>query len=529
MSFTQNLTWLRNGEVVSGSPDQSLPIGVMNRPLLELLNNDKYLLEQIEAGFKGFAINSGVTTGLTLGIKGGLIGLGKFWHEIPDLTLTLPNNSTVLVLVEAGYFNNSGAPASSFPNNKHMVFYTDMNDPTVGPFASRDGHSAEPLYIVQTVNNQITSIRDVRQAFRAYPVTGMFKNKLINGDFSVWQRHPYPETPITVNSALFPQILGAGAYVGPDRWKIRTGAGTELEITKKQFDNVGNPQVQNPTGLPYGRPQFYLEIEVTVAGAAGTYVVLEQAIENNRVLAGRARTWSLLAKSPDPNKTMTVFLSEKFGAGQSNTVGVKTFNLGSEWGFNWGTDTNLNVRDANQVRYINEQDYDGLSLNIRVPGDQTGIYHVALTQVEESPFPTRFEERHIQQELDLCYRYYETNYDSAYGPGFDCQFDPATCSALFEAGQWLTRDVAASPLSSLPSVNTRFMVRKRAIPTLEWWSLDGTIGKITVVLSSYDRQVVNTFNQTETQTGFPEILVDGLNPSGTEVVSLGFWTADAEI
>lgn len=141
------------------------------------------------------------------------------------------------------------------------------------------------------------------------------KNKIINGDFSIWQRGT------TFN--------GVNNTYAADRWACgrRDGSGATVNVTQQTF-TPGTAPVAGYEG------SYYLRVQQTVAGSGGTYnVPLDQRIEDVRTLAGQTVTLSFWAKA-DTVRGLSVNLEQIFGTGGSGTVygiGGTSFSIGTTW------------------------------------------------------------------------------------------------------------------------------------------------------------------------------------------------------
>lgn len=224
----------------------------------------------------------------------------------------------------------------------------------------------------------------------------MFRNKLINGGFDIWQRG----TSQTSN-----------AYGSDDRWSNEHNGSTKT-VSRQTF-TVGQ------TDVP-GNPKFWSRTVVSSVAGASNFVVKGQKIESVATLSGQNVSLSFWAKA-DATKNMAVEFTQNFGSGGSpsaivNSIGVTTINLTTSWrlytvnttipsisGKTLGTDGN----DSLGVFFWFDA---GSSLNARTNslGQQSGTFDIANVQLEAGDQPTPFEQRPIGQELLLCQRYYET-------------------------------------------------------------------------------------------------------------------------
>ena len=226
-----------------------------------------------------------------------------------------------------------------------------------------------------------------------------FKNKIINGNFDIWQRGISLTDPDREYTA--------------DRWFSDTiatvGAGT---ITRQAF-TLGQ------TDVP-GEPAFFLRHSQTTAASA-TIVYEEQKIEDVRTLAGKKAMLSFRAKA-DKTVNFEGFVIQNFGTGgspsSSATVASLNFTVTTSWqkfefeltfpsisGKTLGTDGNDHINIRPFRHGTGSGDFDIFDLDI------------AQVQLEEGPVATAFEQRPIGEELLLCQRYFEKSYDQGVDPG----------------------------------------------------------------------------------------------------------------
>jgi hypothetical protein len=211
------------------------------------------------------------------------------------------------------------------------------------------------------------------------------KNKIINGDFSIWQRG----TTIT-----------AGTYTA-DRWVITGGAGT---VTRQPF-TPGSAPVSG-----YEAP-YYLNWTITANQQNNEMI---QRIEDARTFAGQTVTLSFWARSTVGSQPQNVAIYQHFGTGGSPSSIAPatlisggspytptaswqrfsfTFTIPSVTGKTFGTnnDSFLWVRPAQMTATTTNTSLD--------------IWGI---QLEAGTVATSFETSTgtIQQELAACQRYY---------------------------------------------------------------------------------------------------------------------------
>ena len=213
------------------------------------------------------------------------------------------------------------------------------------------------------------------------------KNKIINGDFGIFQR----STSATMSADA--------TYYAPDRWKSYFTAGSTTVTWSRQTFTPGAAPVAGYEG------QYFSRISAPSSfGATGEFGMY-QPIENVQTLAGQTITVSFFAKA-DSARTSTIFISQNFGSGGSAPVSTLTsqalttswvrysltVTLGSISGKTIGTGSALNV---------------GL---LYTAGNATGapVMDVWGFQVEAGSVATPFQTATgtIQGELAACQRYY---------------------------------------------------------------------------------------------------------------------------
>ena len=216
------------------------------------------------------------------------------------------------------------------------------------------------------------------------------KNKVINGDFGVWQRGT------SFNAAV------ANAF-SADRWSFDYNGGGTRNITQETF-TPGTAPVAGYEG------QYYLKIDQTVAAAGATTATFYTRIENARTFAGQTVTVSFWAKT-DSNRTTASApgLSQSFGTGGSPSSAVVT-NAASTLSFttSWTRYSfNINVPSVSGKTFgTNNNSF--LQLNLRLFLNTTFTFEIWGVQVEYGSKATPFQTATgtIQGELAACQYYY---------------------------------------------------------------------------------------------------------------------------
>jgi Carbohydrate binding domain len=205
------------------------------------------------------------------------------------------------------------------------------------------------------------------------PSYGM-KNRIINGDFKIWQRGTSSSSP--------------GSLIA-DRWYISTGT----TVTGSQSSDV-------PSGFKYS---------LSISGT--NYPQSYQRIESlNCVdLVGKSITISFWAKQTSgagsASLALAIYTADSTDNFSSATgINNATFTGTTGWVQYSTTFTNLPANTVN-------------GLQVLIYANTTGAATFLFTgfQLEAGTVATPFEFRHYGQELALCQRYYETGGDSGGG------------------------------------------------------------------------------------------------------------------
>ena len=219
------------------------------------------------------------------------------------------------------------------------------------------------------------------------------KNKIINGDFGVWQRGT--------------SGFGLGAAFNADRWQFyRDGSGATEAITQQTF-TPGTAPVSGYEG------QYFWRYAATVAGTGGTERSLYTKMEDVRTFAGQTATLSFWAKA-DASRTIIVSLQQNFGSGGSTAVTTSltsqsvttswvrysvTVNIPSIAGKTVGTSSYLQLTMGFPINVIETIDIWGVQL-------ESGSVATPFTTASGS----------IGGELALCQRYYAKSYAQGTAP-----------------------------------------------------------------------------------------------------------------
>ena len=276
------------------------------------------------------------------------------------------------------------------------------------------------------------------------------KNKIINGDFGVWQRG----TSFTPTSQTYTS----------DRFAMTSdGSGATRTITQQTF-TLGTAPVAGY------EEKYFLRYNQSVAGSGGTGNYLYQRIEDVRTFAGQTVTLSFWAKA-DAARVVSLTLGQLFGSGGSPSSQVDT-SLGSvTLTTSWVRYTATVAVPSIAGKTIGT-DSGGLTSSLQVlftyPTNATMTIDLWGVQLEESSVATAFQTATgtLQGELAACQRYYQKSYAQGTNPG----------SATADCGVDIVVPVGGTGAYYFP---TRFPVEMRGTPTITIYDQAGTSGKVT--------------------------------------------------
>lgn len=299
--------------------------------------------------------------------------------------------------------------AATLGNNWHYTVFADGGAVIIDPDASELINGAT-TYTVQD-GNVATIICD-GSAFRIFvsgltgeslnggPVGGML-NAVINGGFDVAKR----------GTTL---AAGTGFKYMTDRW-ARVSAGSTLAFARQEF----------ATGvtIPPGNPRYYGRFTVVSVAGATNYAAIYHAMEDVKTYAGKMVTVTFYAKA-DAAKNIGFELYQWFGLGGSPSsaitgIGAQQCALTTSW---QRFDIVVNVPSiAGKTRGTDNNDHlelvfwldAGSTFASRASsiGQQSGTYDITRISVREGDCRSEvdpFCPRHIEQEEDLCGRYFQT-------------------------------------------------------------------------------------------------------------------------
>lgn len=289
-----------------------------------------------------------------------------------------------------------------------------------------------------------------------------FRNKLINGNFDVWQRG----TSLTFSAT--------NTYLA-DRWKM---GGQSITASQQTF-TVGQTEVP-------GNPRYYFRY---VVGANSQNYEIQQLIEDVRLLAGQTVTLTYYARRTSGTVSIGPRFVQDFGTGgsPSGLVVVNPTQVGSQTlTTSWQKFTyNATLPSISGKTIGTDANTSSTWLSFQIGDTNTGTVEYAQIQVEIGSVATPFEVRPYGTELSLCQRYfYKTNpsdiarcggmagnaYNTTYG--VVCMSLPVTMRATptITRGGTLDNFYEAGVNGTLSAT----IALGTYSPTTLWWELNGS-------------------------------------------------------
>ncbi len=304
------------------------------------------------------------------------------------------------------------------------------------------------------------------------------KNKLINGDFDLWQR-----------GATFNSIANNSYFA--DRWfHFDNGTTETINITRQAF-TLGQ------TDVP-GEPQYFVDFEIATKGDTTT-IRPRQKIEGVRAFAGQTAIVSYYAKATT-GFTARTDLIQNFGTGGSPSANVNTTGNNKSFTTSWQKFTQILSVPSISGKTLGTNNNDRLELVFIFDSVLTGVtISVAQVQFEKGSVATEFEQRLIVLELGLAQRYYQKTF----------QFDTAPVQNV---GDSIGALLAYGDGTGRFDMPWPFATRMRASPTLTTYSplsasadaynlTDATTTPVTTTASPGERGIVyipSTVDATDT-------------------------------
>lgn len=251
--------------------------------------------------------------------------------------------------------------------------------------------NGEPVW--DTVNKRLFMGDGVTQGgVDIAPPVISFKNKIINGNFDVWQRGV---------------SFGNNVYTAD---RFATGNVGSSTVATQQLFTIGQ------TLVPFN-PKYFLRNVITSVAGAGNISYISQKIESVYTFAGQTITLSFWAKS-DASRPMAFEFEQQMGTGGSPSGPVNGFAVGKvNLTTTWQKFTFTATMPSISGKVLGTNNNDNLNLNFYFDaganfnprtnslGQQSGTFDIAQIQVEAGAVATDFEQRPYAMEYVLCLRY----------------------------------------------------------------------------------------------------------------------------
>jgi hypothetical protein len=252
------------------------------------------------------------------------------------------------------------------------------------------------------------------------------KNKIINGDFGVWQR-----------GTSF-SVAGSSAGYTADRWRnAANGTGGTITVSQQTF-TAGTAPVAGYEGT------YFCRYATTVVGTGASYNAFFQPIEDVRTFAGQTVTVSFWAKAA-ATTSVSMTLEQNFGTSGSGTVvtTIPAFSITTSWTrFSYSVAvpsvSGKTIGTGSNLQYV-----------FQLPYATTSTVDFWGTQIEAGSTATAFQTATgtTQGELAACQRYY-----------YRISSDASSTYALFNTGGYFTS-------TTIYSGNIQNPITMRTVPS----------------------------------------------------------------
>jgi hypothetical protein len=266
-----------------------------------------------------------------------------------------------------------------------------LNPTTKGSIVSASATNTPALLAVGNNGETLVADSSTSTGLRYQDNYAAGKNKIINGDFGVWQRGT------TFNA------ITQGHFA--DRFLVdRNGSGATVNVTQQTFP-LGTAPVAGYEG------KFFARIDQTVAGSGATFGSIVQRIENVRTFAGQTVTLSFWAKA---NTNVSLYnvpgIQQFFGTGGSPSGTVTTNGSGTAAALttSWQRFSYQFTLPSIAGKTIGTNNNDFLAIVIRTVLNTAITIDIWGWQLEAGSVATAFQTATgtIQGELAACQRYY---------------------------------------------------------------------------------------------------------------------------
>jgi hypothetical protein len=330
-----------------------------------------------------------------------------------------------------------------------------------------------------------------------------FKNRIINGIMSVWQR-----------GTTFVNPSVGGSFYTADRWGCnRAGDVTGATVSRS---------TSAPTGF-----QYSLALQRTAANTntAGVYLFYSSESSYTYDLAGQTVTLSFWARAGANYSGGTLNTNAYSGTGTDQRVYAYT-----------GSTTLVSYAPTLTTTWTQ------FSTTFTVPSNATEVglqfywtptgtagaddaVYITGVQLEKGSTATAFDYRPYGTELSLCQRYFEKSYDQATLPG--------AVSVLGNGAIAPSSALAGSTAGNITGgMIIPFKVSKRATPTIVTYDYDGTANAVRIQITTDAKKIGVTGIAGIQESGAFQFMTFS-SASAVAIVQgaavLFSWTASAEL
>ena len=258
------------------------------------------------------------------------------------------------------------------------------------------------------------------------------KNKILNGDFNIWQRGAGPF-----------KIAASGSMYTADQWYFQQSTGLTTQSISQQTFTPGTAPV------PGYESQYFLRM--SLSGTQTGYPSFIQKIEDVRTFAGQTVTLSFWAKA-SASGIFNQSISQNFGTGGSSQSyssvcinqnnSFPTLTIGTTWqrySLTWNISSVSGQTIGPNSALIVQSIYWNPGMTLPATIDIWGV------QLEAGPVATEFTTAtaNKQGELAACQRYF-------YGNTFGTQL--TLTAQLFSGVNYSTVYMLPVPMRILPSI-----------------------------------------------------------------------------
>ena len=307
------------------------------------------------------------------------------WLRADGSAVSRTSYADLFALISTTYGTGDGSTTFNLPN---MV--SAGSGSPVGIIKASLGGIVEPSTVAHASSHTEGGSDVVSVTLNQVPSYQSSRNRIINGNFDVWQRPFSASNYITVNTT--------NNTFGPDRWLVYFDGTMGNNSLNQMSFTLGQ------TSIP-GEPKYHLRWDITSAGSASTYRELAQRIEGVRTFAGQTVTLSFWAKA-DAARTITLTLRQNFGTGGSPSSDVNTALTSISATTSWQKFTRTVTLPSISGKTIGTNNNDYLQLIFGMPINVVMQFDLSQVQLEAGSTATPFEFEPYETTLRKCQRYY---------------------------------------------------------------------------------------------------------------------------